>query len=837
MPHASSPSLPRRFRATVGSLHAPVEYLHKSLHRLRDFRLYLANPTFGNRQWEESSFRALIVRLSPFADVERSTPHLFLAREIRAALPDAYVDMAFLPRDEDARVLEEAGLPLLIGTQSHRAVEDFDLVFVSNAWLLEQVNLPFLLAHSGIPLWAGERGGQWPPFILGGSNSTAAHALVSEIGDCMADAIFFGEGEGSAGRIAAMSSALSGLPKQERMKRIASRVSELWPAGSFAARVGRAVCSDSDTGGEGTAAPILPGPESATARLSITRGCPCFCSFCFEGHDRKPFRQVPASEILHAARELKLSTGADTLEIESFNFNTHSEIAALLYDLNVLFHRVNLMSQRVDILARTPGLLDLEIAADKTSFTLGIEGISGKTRSFLQKSLEDADIRSVLEALHARRTRELKLFYLLTGREDSRDLEEFTDFMKWLKQLRLNADAPPRVLFSFGMLVRMPFTPLRYDPPVMDERAWRQAAGRVKSICETNGFEFRLAMPWSEYEATQALALGGHSLHLLLRRIADAGCIAGRGIPREAGPRTSEWLTAHGAELAGEKPGGRLFAFPFLEDEQTAASLHAQYKEAKAGRDSGYCRRGVEGLYECAMCPGCTRSPRRPAGGAGVTKAVPELASLMNRKHHLRPLHMRVRIPREAAGLGSRWAEAWLMRKLLEKSPAQLGNVLAVREALADASGVFGEETPWYGQTVAAITAWDPEKLAELQEPDGGTFGPIDRDWEPGAFQALRMRVEVPSLLFPHAAENLAAFLRDAHAPVTLSRTGGMERLVPAEKALKKRMLRQGTCLETRDGWTLDLIVGPKFPLGQWLQSSGGKGAARAALVEVMEIT
>src|SRR5208282_1325113 len=150
---ASSPSLARRFRATVGSLHAPVEHFHPLLRRLRDFRLFLANPTFGNMPWEESKFHALIVRLSPFADVERSTPHVFLAREIRAALPDAYIDMAFLPRDEDARVLEEAGLPLLIGTQSHRAVEDFDLVFVSNAWLLEQVNLPFLLARSGIPLW------------------------------------------------------------------------------------------------------------------------------------------------------------------------------------------------------------------------------------------------------------------------------------------------------------------------------------------------------------------------------------------------------------------------------------------------------------------------------------------------------------------------------------------------------------------------------------------------------------------------------------------------------------------------------------------------------------
>ena len=147
-------------------------------------------------------------------------------------------------------------------------------------------------------------------------------------------------------------------------------------------------------------APILPGPEAATARVSITLGCPCLCSFCFEGHDRKPFRAIPAPQILSAARELKMPTGASTLEVESFNFNTHAELAFLLDGLNRMFHRVNLMSQRVDILARTPGLLDLELAADKRSFTLGVEGISARLRRFLHKSLAEEDIRTVVEALH-----------------------------------------------------------------------------------------------------------------------------------------------------------------------------------------------------------------------------------------------------------------------------------------------------------------------------------------------------------------------------------------------------------------------------------------------------
>ena len=169
---------------------------------LRDFRLYLPNPGFSNPPWGGAGFKVLILRLSPFADVQRSTPHLFLYREVRAAMPDAFIDMAFLPSEHDALALEGAGLPLALGTQSHAPIKDFSLVLISNSWLLEQVNLPFLLARSGVPLWSSERGEEWPPLVLGGSNVSAAHALVAASGDSFADAFFFGEGEGSVGRIA-----------------------------------------------------------------------------------------------------------------------------------------------------------------------------------------------------------------------------------------------------------------------------------------------------------------------------------------------------------------------------------------------------------------------------------------------------------------------------------------------------------------------------------------------------------------------------------------------------------------------------------------------------------
>ena len=781
------------------------------LHLLRDWRLYLPNPGFGNPGWEDAACRVLILRLSPFADVQKSTPHLFLAAEVRSALPGAFIDMAFLPRPSDAAILEGAGLPLVLGTQSHRSLAEFHLVLVSNSWLLEQVNLPFLLSRSGVPTWASSRE-QWPPIILGGSNASAAHALVSGTGDCMADAIFFGEGEGSAGRIVQLWAGFSGLAKRERLQKVAAEVPGLWVAGRLpqAMRKARARTDGLPAG----PAPVLPGPEAATARVAITLGCPCLCSFCFEGHDRRPFREVPAEEILRRARELKAASGASTLEVESFNFATHSELSAVLEGLHRMYLRVNLMSQRVDILARTPGLLALQDAADKHAFTLGVEGISQELRRFLHKSLEEADIRRALDLVHERAAREVKLFYILTGRETEEDFEEFARFVKDLKQARLRAHAPPRTVFSFGYLVRMPFTPLRHDSLSVDERPWRAAAARARSICETNGFEFRLSAGWPEFIASQALARGGYTLHALLERMAAAGSITDAGLSEPARLAVQQWLAANRAEVESERPEGHAFPFGFLDDESRRRFFFRQYQRAQARSEA----------------------PLAAARGEVTRAAIDSVGELVRRERRLAPLLVSARVPPEAAGMGSPWIDAWLLRAYLERHPGQADNVLSVTETFAARTGVIGEELRWWGRTIAAVIAWEPKSFLESLAPGDEPLCPPPPESGAGEIRELEVRVRLPADLFRDPARRLAEFLRDAHAPVTITGPAtGCAFAVP-EKSRKKRRVLAGTCRAEGRDHVLDLRIGTRAFLQEWLQSFGQPETARLAFVEIRSL-
>jgi hypothetical protein len=789
-------------------------------HLLRDRLLYLPNPTFANPAWADADLRVLVVRLSSFRDVERSSTHLVLARELRRHLPGAFVDLAFLPVAEDRALLERHGMPLLAGTQSHRTIEEFDLVLVSTSCLPELVNLPFLLARSHVPVWSRERDEDWPIIVLGGSNAAAAAATVSESGDAMADALFFGEGEAAVGALAAACRDTRGRPKRERLEAMARAVDGLWPAGDPSRPVRRAVApADSlERQGDGLV-PLLPGAESGTARLEISRGCPSRCAFCFEGRDRGRFRTGGEAGLLAAARSLKAATGASTLEVASLTFNAHPGIAGLLEGFHRSFALVNPMSQRVDILARTPGLVDLELAADKRSFTLGIEGIGPSMRAFLGRRLDDADLWRCLDLLHRRGVRELKLFFIVTGREGERDLSDFTAFVKELRRRGARAEAQPRTVFSFGMLVRMPFTPLAFDPVPLDEPAWRRIEGRLKSACETNGFEFRMAMGWTDWLFSQLAALGGYRVHGLLEALAGQGCVYDAELSREARPLIEAWCRDHPealAELAVEKPADHPFPFAFLQGPPSRSTLWGCYEAAVRDRES------------------VRKSAARPAPPAATPHVAPEmarraksLAGVVAGKRRLPPVHVRVTVPPEAAGFGSEWLDAWLARRMFLEHPGLVDAVLSVREALIGSWCGTRLVSPWHGETVAAVSAW------EWGEEASRAYAPAPAGFAPDSFATLDLEVDLPHAVFPWAAEGISAWLRNDRTPATVRRTEEAWTIELPEAWLKRRLLLRGGWRDTGVGILVAIRVGRKFDLPSFLSGVAGSEAAHLARVRV----
>ncbi len=577
-----------------------TEFVLKNLNCLEGFRAFFPrnNPTFDNPEFEEAEMRVLIVRLSPLQNVRESITHHFLFQEVRRSLPSAYIDYAFFPNPKNIPLFTINKIPFFIGIQSLRPISDFDLVLVSNSFTLELINLPYFFLNTGIPALKSERHSK-PLVIMGGSNALMAQCAVSPEGDSYIDAIFFGEGEGAVGDIVSI------VHKNKNHNRAAIlAILEKKVRGLFDIRL--PVPDDVHISPPKaplasyilTDYPILNTDIENTAKLEITKGCPCFCSFCFEGYTRKPLREYSPQDVMEKALELKLKHAPVKLDFLSFNFNMHSCISKIIADLNNIVKFVNFKSQRADIIALRPELLDLEILSGKRSFTIGVEGISDRMRRYLHKSLEEQELIPSLEHIYAKKPRQLKLFFIITGFENEADLGEFKEFIMKLKRMRGGV----RTIMSFSPLVNLPFTPMQFSQ-VLKPEGIKRIKGELKRDCETNGFEFRMAQDIEEFQISQHIALAGFECFEVISGFAESGgYFDGEHIIGDKNALISSLRAASGDGLYNSKDENFVFPFEKVKGTPDKSFLWRMYNEARNFKDSGYC---FEGKGGCIGCGGC----------------------------------------------------------------------------------------------------------------------------------------------------------------------------------------------------------------------------------------
>ncbi|MBU0927687.1 MAG: radical SAM protein [Spirochaetes bacterium] len=749
---------------------------------------------FGNPAWRDAPARFLVARLSPFRDVERSTPHEFLYRELRAAWPDAYIDFAFFPSELDRRVLEGGGVPLMHGVASARGAADFDVVMVSNAYTLELVNLAPYLSGSGVPPTRRARElapERFPLVVLGGSNAMASAAAYDpDTGDSLVDAVFFGEGEGSAGRLAPGLARAAGLPagrRLEALEALAREIAGFWPTASRLPVAQAKAPPDAYPVGP---PPLIAGEESGTARLEITRGCPSFCSFCFEGWERKPFRERPIESVIAEAERLKAGGGADSIELASYNFNAHSRIVDIIRELGARFWSVSFQSQRVDILARSPGLVRFESAAGKRSFTVGVEGISARARAYYSKELSEPDLRAVLERLVREGAREIKLFYILSGFEDATDLAEFASFASWLGGVVSSRPSPPRVMFSAGELVRMPFTPLAYERLMLDEGAFAAIRARFESAVAAAGFESRSPERFDEYCLSQVLALAPKGSYGLLLALAGRGFVYDRGLSRGAWEYARDYLGSRGAlgeSFTGEKPADYPFAYGFVVPIASRERVYGRFVDAKERRENPSCLGAA-----CAACGACNDESERSFLAGHELATVSEgdqraIEAIVSAKRKPYEAFVRARLSPEAARAHPAYAAASFRRALFAAAPALAGVVWTAEDAFLGSKEGLARLPGAWGDTCYRILSSRPLGPHELEAAGYEVLaGPPDPER-----LYVDIRVEGPGLAegpgLPEAARLVSDFLAGAAMPFTLRKAEGEARYAVSDKGRKKR--------------------------------------------------
>lgn len=739
------------------------------------------------------SFRVLIVRLSPFRDVVKSTTHQFLYGECARVLSDDCIDFAFFPSENERRHHDP-----YTGTRTHTPAADFDLMLVVNSYAVELINLPYILKISGIPYSSDERRAKntKPLVILGGSNALASQAVLFSEDNALADAVYFGEGELSVSKIV---KTLAECPEEKRRNRLAelqSEITGLRVFGAPRATVKKAIYPGTNTELLASAKQALfDSNEAGTVRLMISYDCPAFCTFCFEGWERKPYREVPFEELVRAAKHLKQETGAETLEITAFNFNTHTDVAAIITAMNSIFCQVNFMSQRADILAASPQLAQYEAAAGKRQYTLGAEGISEHMRLYFNKNLNEQTLLASMELLMAQSAvKEIKLFYILAGIETDEDFADFSSFLVKVAELKTRHSSGARILCSFGLLVRMPFTPLRYERLLLTKESWTPVVEKTRAAVEGAGYEFRLTYPYDEYFLSQTLVLTTDYAAPALVKFAENSVIYDQTLPDGAWQMyTSQFPVT--PQFTAVKDNSYHFAYEDVDTHTKAPFLYQKFLDAEAGTETATCM-GTS----CRGCGSCLPEQRDFLTGHEIhmpsEKDRNEIAALLLEKQRAKPVYIEADIPAEMKHTREETRAAFIMRSLIKKTDdagSEGATLVMIAKDTLFGSSMYGEKLPrWYGKTVYAVYPFSNEARPSLMQTlSKAGVAVYNEPYIPQEFSVTlepKQQTEIKEL--EKAAQNL---LNAMHIPFVLSRAGGYTNLTIVPKALKKHIVSSCT--------------------------------------------
>lgn len=590
------------------------EWYSNNYHELTGHGLWLRGEELNRlpvEAFNERLLRVLFVRLSTYFDTGYSFTHQFLY-QIAAGLDGVFPDLGFLPPARDAAAFTKAGIPWLLGTQSKRGPKEFDMIGFSNSIVQELINIPAFLKHSGLSLSKRDRlsDPQTPLIIMGGANALYSSVLWTQ--DPIVDGIFVGESDTGIKKI--LTTVRDGKSQNIAKSDILAELEKI--DGFFQPENPRPTRKHFVPNlGESEALEKAPvyylADQVGSSHLQISEGCPCFCSFCAESWDRKPYRERRAQRLMEVARKLKAAMGLDEIDIYSFNFNMHSDFYQVLWDLVPLFRRIGLKSQRFDLLAHDPKMIEFQHVIEKASITCGLEGISPRLRRYLHKNLEDEQLHDSLTAIFKSKARELKVFLIATGLEEEQDFIALGDLLDHIKGIHLQCTAGTRIILSMTPLVRFPWTPLEFED-AFPMSHYQRILTRVREVTEKAGLQFRESADLPEYWVSQVLvrAADGRINQALLRSLERTDFVYYRTVSPEfqrtfedelgnLGLAPETLLKGHTLEESQHKP------WAIIQTGVRREFLWAEVERARSYKEIDYCLGRAWVKSQCFRCGGC----------------------------------------------------------------------------------------------------------------------------------------------------------------------------------------------------------------------------------------
>lgn len=463
-------------------------WLENNLHTFENPAVYLGDePGTEKRDWDSAKLKLVIVGGSTYENLTGNLAAPMLTRMVLEECPEFVVERAFFPNSrKDLEIFEKKKLPVF-SLESKRRLNDFDIIAFSASFNGVDLNVIKMLDLCGIPVRRWDRTDEHPFILRGGQNDSNPAPYMN-----LYDALYIGEAEVNFVKLLKVAAALvkkpswKGLLKKYLVQMQGVLIPELYhpvyESGKFmgwthdgdapfpvrAARI-------QDMGKVFIYAHPISNylEEMGSGEILLSRGCLAKCLFCNEGNKERPYRELPADLVIDAVRTSMYESGAASVTLSAFCTSSYRQKRTVLRRLmEEVSPEVGLTSQRVDESASDYEFMRLSAMAGNKSVSFGVEGLSERLRTLVNKhATHDQILQAVENAIKAGYNK-MKLFMISNlPTENEEDRKEWIVLARAVREIRDKYPAQKvQIRFNFTDLSVTPHTPFQWLKPTLGQR-------------------------------------------------------------------------------------------------------------------------------------------------------------------------------------------------------------------------------------------------------------------------------------------------------------------------------------------------------------------------------